>query len=164
MSGVRGRPGSGVRLARTSDLDAIMALESAAFSGHDCFPRRAWRRLLGASSALCLVSDGSRTIDAGIAWLLRRDATVARMYSLAVHPRARGRGLARALVAASLARLPRRIATLSLEVRRGNQAAIGLYCSLGFVETALLRRYYPDGGDGLRMRAPRRLVAEALAL
>ncbi len=83
------------------------------------------------------------------------------MYSLSVHPDARGRGLARAIVAASLRRLPASITSLSLEVRRDNQAAVGLYCALGFVETALLRQYYGRGRHGIRMRADRAAVQQA---
>ncbi|MBN8525543.1 MAG: GNAT family N-acetyltransferase [Planctomycetes bacterium] len=169
MSGVRG-PGSGVRLARSSDLDAILALEHAAFPPQDRFPRRSWRRLLTVDSAICLVIDGPRTPDTGhrtvmasIAWLLRRGSGNARMYSLSVHPDARGRGLARALVDASLRRLPRGVTTLSLEVRRDNGPAVGLYCALGFIETALLRQYYGRGRHGIRMRATRAAVRQALS-
>lgn len=84
------------------------------------------------------------------------------MYSLAVHPRARGRGLARALVAASLRRLPAGISRLGLEVRADNAAAVGLYCALGFIETARLPAYYGRGRHGLRMRAARASVAAGL--
>lgn len=152
-----------VRAARSSDLDGICALEEAAFPPQDRFPRRSWRRLLTVDSALCLVVDGPDTVHASIAWLLRRGSANARMYSLSVHPDARGRGLARALVAASLRRLPAAIDSLSLEVRRDNGPAVGLYCALGFVETALLRQYYGRGRHGIRMRADRAAVRQALA-
>jgi len=84
------------------------------------------------------------------------------MYSLSVHPEARGRGLARQLVDASLRRLPGRIETLGLEVRSDNTAAVGLYCALGFVETARLPGYYGRGRHGLRMRASRSAVEQLL--
>jgi [ribosomal protein S18]-alanine N-acetyltransferase len=138
-----------------------MALEAAAFPAQDRFPRRSWRRLLGVDSALCMVIDGPDTIHASIAWLLRRGSDNARMYSLSVHPDARGRGLARVLVAESLRRLPASVTSLSLEVRRDNQAAVGLYCALGFIETALLRQYYGRGRHGIRMRADRTAVRQA---
>jgi len=148
--------------ARASDLDGILALETAAFPAEDRFPRRAWRRLLTVDSALCLVVRRPGGIDATIAWLLRRGTGLARMYSLAVHPDARGQGLARLLVAASLASLPRRIDTLGLEVRSDNSAAVGLYCALGFIETARLPGYYGRGRPGLRMRATRTAVRQML--
>lgn len=152
---------SAVRQGRAGDLDGILALEQAAFPPEDCFPRRSWRGLLGSPSALCLVSEDQRII-ASIAWLLRSTSSLARMYSLAVHPDARGRGLARRLIAASLRKLPRRIDTLGLEVRSDNQAAVGLYCALGFIETARLPDYYGPGRSGLRMRATLTTVEQAL--
>jgi ribosomal protein S18 acetylase RimI-like enzyme len=160
-TGVRGQ-GSGVRAGRPADVDAILALEAAAFPAEDRFPRASWRRLLASASAMVLVQPGADGIDAGIAWLLRRGSSLARMYSLAVHPRARGRGLAKRLVAASLRRFPAGIDTLGLEVRSDNAAAVGLYCALGFIETARLPRYYGDGRDGIRMRAARGAVRQML--
>ena len=153
---------SRLRVARPGDLDGILALEQAAFPPEDCFPRRSWRGLLASPSALCLVVDEGRVI-ASIAWLLRSTSTLARMYSLAVHPDARGRGLARRLVAESLRRLPARIDTLGLEVRSDNQAAVGLYCGIGFFETARLPDYYGPGRSGLRMRASLTAVEQALS-
>jgi ribosomal-protein-alanine N-acetyltransferase len=150
-----------MRPARSGDLDAIVDLESAAFPIEDRFPRRSWRRLLTRPSALVLVTSGQ--LDGSVAWLLREGASVARMYSLAVHPSARGRGLGRQLIAASLRRLPAHIDRLSLEVRRDNAPAVGLYCAVGFVETARLRDYYGAGRHGLRMTARRESVAAMLA-
>jgi len=149
-----------IRPARPGDLDGIVELETAAFPPEDCFPRRSWRRLLTRPSAVVLVTAGP--LDGSIAWLLRDGTTVARMYSLAVHPRARGQGLGRQLIAASLRRLPRHLDRLSLEVRRDNGPAVGLYCAVGFVETARLRDYYGSGRHGIRMTARRDSVATML--
>lgn len=151
-----------LRVAQPGDLDGILALEQAAFPPEDCFPRRSWRGLLVTPSALCMVVDEHRVIGS-IAWLLRSTSTLARMYSLAVHPDARGRGLGRRLVAESLRKLPRRVDTLGLEVRSDNGAAVGLYCALGFLETARLPDYYGPGRSGLRMRASLTAVKQALS-
>lgn len=155
---------STVRAATSSDLDGILALETAAFPAEDRFPRRSWRRLLTVDSALCLVVGEPQHVLASVAWLLRDGSGLARMYSLAVHPEARGRGLARELVRVSLRRLPRRIDTLGLEVRADNAAAVGLYCALGFMETARLPAYYGPGRDGLRLRATLASVAQSLTV
>lgn len=155
-----GRP----RRARSGDLAGILALEAASFPPEDRFPRASWRRILRSRSALAMVIPGAAEPVAAVAWLLRRGSGLARMYSLAVHPAARGQGLARRLLSASLAALPPRVAILSLEVRDDNQAAIALYCALGFVETARLPAYYGPGRHGLRMRCPRELVRQALAV
>lgn len=153
-----------VRRTTVGDLDALVALEGVSFALSDRFPRRNWARVLGSRSTLCLGVDGGDGLDAAICWLLRRTSAVARMYSLAVHPRARGRGLAKALVATSLVHLPRRCTVLSLEVRPENTGAVALYRALGFRPSAGLAGYYGDGEDGMRMRAPRADVAATLTV
>ncbi len=42
--------------------------------------------------------------------------------------------------------------SITLEVRAGNSAAIGLYRALGFERDGLRRGLYPDGEDGVLMR------------
>ena len=42
--------------------------------------------------------------------------------------------------------------SITLEVRAGNSAAIGLYQALGFERDGLRRDLYPDGEDGVLMR------------
>jgi ribosomal protein S18 acetylase RimI-like enzyme len=76
---------------------------------------------------------------------------VLRVYSLAVDPACRGQGLGGRLVRALVAAAPRRCVTAALEVRTANHGAIELYARLGFRDARVLPRYYPDGGDGLRL-------------
>ena len=141
-----------LRSARRRDLDAIVALEAASFPPADRFARATWRRLIASASArVLLTADGL----GACCWLLRRGSRVARLYSLAVHPDARGRGLGRALIVGSLPYIPRRCTALSLEVRVGNEGAIGLYRRLGFRIQEALPGYYSDGGHGVRMRVAR---------
>jgi ribosomal protein S18 acetylase RimI-like enzyme len=149
-----------------ADLDALAALDAACFPPADRFPRRTWAHLAGpaarAGTAETLVAaEGERLLGA-VCFLLRRGAGVARLYSLAVDPTARGRGLARRLLAAAEARLPARIAVVSLEVRAANDAALGLYRALGFAVVAPLPGYYADGAAGLRLRAPRAALRSAV--
>ncbi len=139
----------------TDDAGACVALEIAAFDPPDRFPMRVWRRLIGpcqsAGSVLALGVRGPRHSLAGsIIVLLRRTSRVARIYSLAVDPGQRRRGLAKRLIAAIIRRLPPRCTLLVLEVRIDNRTARALYTQLGFTATARLADYYGDGVPGLR--------------
>ncbi len=75
--------------------------------------------------------------------LCRSMADEAEILTLATHPDARRRGMARRLVEVALeeARLRGCIA-LHLEVAAGNIAAIGLYASLGFSPSGRRKGYY----------------------
>jgi [ribosomal protein S18]-alanine N-acetyltransferase len=90
----------------------------------------------------------------GAAVLLRRKGSRReRLYSLAVDPAARGRGVGRLLMEAVLACARSRGAVeVGLEVRTDNEGAIALYRSLGFTGAGVVEGYYADGSPALVMR------------
>jgi ribosomal-protein-alanine N-acetyltransferase len=90
--------------------------------------------------------------------MMRIAADEAEILSVAILPKARGRGFGRLLMEEAMRRLYREGArSCFLEVGNDNHAAIGLYRSLGFEEAGARQSYYPDPerGDGtaLVMRA-----------
>lgn len=141
---------SSIRAATLPDVDRLLALEADSF-GSDRLSLRSFRRLLRAPSAECRVlRDGAETV--GYALLLfRAGARVARLYSVAVDRRFRGRGLAAALLGDAERVARRRGADrMSLEVREDNDAAIRLYERLGYVLKGRRAGYYADGADARR--------------
>lgn len=126
------------------------------FPAADRFPRRTWRHLLTTAtrnrSCVSIIAERDGAVIGAAAVLLRRTSRVARLYTLAVDPNARGGGLGRRLITALLQRLPRRCTTLSLEVRTTNHAALRLYQSLGMRQLAELPAYYADFADAVRLR------------
>ena len=92
--------------------------------------------------------------DGVLFFILRRGGRTGRIYSLAVHPDARGRGIAAALIAAarSLARAER-LRALRLEVRESNLAARRLYEREGFCLRERRPAYYEDGEAALQLEA-----------
>ena len=84
-------------------------------------------------------------------WVLADEAQI---MNVATHPLQRRRGFARALLLDSVGRLRAAgVSAATLEVRRSNVSAIGLYESLGFTIQGLRPRYYSDNQeDGLIMR------------
>src|SRR6185312_11811488 len=83
--------------------------------------------------------------------LFRNDVAVARLYSIAVAPDFRGRGVAVLLMrdAEEIAR-GRGSRRLRLEARADNAAAIRLYERLGYGVIGRIAGYYADGTDALR--------------
>jgi [ribosomal protein S18]-alanine N-acetyltransferase len=82
------------------------------------------------------------------------NASEADVQTIAVAPRAAGRGLGGRLLDALVGAAVRRGATcLMLEVRSDNAAAIRLYTGRGFERIAIRRGYYqPEGADAWVMR------------
>src|SRR5699024_9242392 len=81
--------------------------------------------------------------------LFRRNTRLARVYSLAVSPQARGQGLARALLNAA-ENAAQGAVFMRLEVRADNISAQQLYQSLGYRQFGLFHNYYEDQQLALR--------------
>ena len=68
--------------------------------------------------------------------------------NIAVHPDYRNRGIATALVDRMIEETEKRdIGAITLEVRRSNDIAIGLYKKFGFKEAGIRKRYYSDNNE-----------------
>lgn len=143
-----------VERALPGDLGALVRLEGASFTA-DAFSRRQLRYLAFYAQGRCLVARGEEGVAGYISLLWRTGCRNLRIYSVAVDPMFRGRGVGRQLLDAAAA-YARELGldTLSLEVHTTNRAALALYESYGFRQTALLKDYYGAGADGLRMGCP----------
>ena len=86
-------------------------------------------------------------------WLVGDEVHV---LNIAVHPEYRGQGLGRRLVESVIAEADQAGARLvTLEVRRENAEARGLYRKLGFVDAGVRRNYYGRGEDAIIMSRTR---------
>lgn len=153
-----------LRPARPADAPALLALERNFPT--DRFSARAVRYLLQARNAVVWAAEDRRPaqgqsgrgerpprVVAALVLLVRRRSGVARVYSVAVSRRVRGRGLGAALLRTAereARRRGRRI--MSLEVRQSNRTARKLYASLGYRPHRRLPDYYEDGAPALRLR------------
>lgn len=146
-------PAFRLRLARPSDLDTLLALETATFTS-DLLSRRRMRHWIGARNGVFVVAvDAADTVVGYGLAVSRRDSDSARFYSLAIAARARGLGLGTRLLR-DLQRRCRQagFTRVHLEVAVDNQAAIALYTRLGFETLRRIPRFYEDGQDAWRMQ------------
>jgi ribosomal-protein-alanine acetyltransferase len=139
-----------IRKAGRQDLDALVAIENAAFSA-DRISRRSFRHLLTRAHAETRVYEEQGRLLGYVMVLFHQGTSLARMYSLAVHPDARGRGLGEQLIRAGEAvALEEGCISLRLEVRRDNAAAVALYQRLGYRQFGMKPDYYEDHMAALR--------------
>jgi ribosomal-protein-alanine acetyltransferase len=136
------------------DLEALTALEAACFET-DRLTRRSFRNFIEKGRATLLVADIDGRV-AGYALVLYRSGTAsARLYSIAVAPDARGRGVAESLMqSAEDAARARDCIVMRLEVRADNAAAIALYRRRGYRPFGRYLDYYEDHGEALRFQRP----------
>lgn len=146
----------GMRAAQAQDLDALLAIEQAAFAT-DRISRRSFRHFLTSPRAILRVAEADGQIAGYHLILSRRGTAAARLYSLAVDPSRRQAGIGAALLSdAEAAAYDTDRALLRLEVGAGNDAALALYRRAGYRQVARLPGYYEDGSDGIRMEKPLR--------
>ncbi len=139
-----------IRAARVKDLKALAAIEKDVFPGDRLSPR-SFRELIKKKSAKIVVAMLADEIAGYALILFRKTTSVARLYSVAVSPMARGQGIAKELIAAAEEEARKRGAIfMRLEVRAGNKAARKLYEGLGYRQFGRHLDYYDDHEDALR--------------
>lgn len=139
-----------LRQAVSSDLDSLVRLENLCFSD-DRISRRSFRRFLDMPRDRIIVATLDDELVGYCLMLMHAATRLARIYSIAVSPKARGQGAGEKLVrAAERAAVEAGRIVMRLEVREDNGAAIGLYRRLGYRQFGTYRDYYEDHGDALR--------------
>lgn len=140
-----------LRRASVDDAPALADLEQRIFSG-DRLSLRQFRHHSRAPGSDLLLALADAELLGYALLLCRTGSRLARLYSIAVAPAARGLGLgARLLAAAEDAARARARSELRLEVRVDNAAAIALYERHGYRAFGRREGYYEDGCDALRM-------------
>ena len=140
-----------VRRAELSDLDDLVALENSTFDS-DLLSRAQYRRHLDSDTALVLVASANHRRFLGTAVVFfRKGSRVARLYSIASKPEARGKGVGTALLDAVVAAArQRRCLAVRLEVRDDNANAVRLYERHGYKHIGHYPHYYQDGSHAWR--------------
>lgn len=150
-----------IRRARVADIATLVELER--LFPTDRLSARSFRRFIRGDRADVWVYQNRNTLLGNAVVLYRRGTRVARLYSLVVAPRARGRGIGSALLDwVERHAIRRRCAELRLEVRAGNRA-VALYRGRGYTDRGLVPRYYEDGKPAVRFSKPLTRIAPYLA-
>lgn len=142
----------GIRKARASDLEGILAIENASFP-REAYDRKLFAYYLRRAAGLFLVAEHAGQLCGYLIGCLRGGA--AELVSVAVSPALRGRGAGAGLLESLLRRLRyHRIARLRLVVREDNAPARAFYEKYGFRRLRRVPGYYEDGRDGIAMWRP----------
>ena len=140
-----------IRRAKIDDLAMLAQLEERFPT--DRLSRASLRHILRHGHACVWVCEQDNVLAGNAVVFYRRGTSVARLYSLVVHPEYVRRGIARALLAAAESEAGKRgCRELRLEVRPDNLPAIQLYRKGGYAETGKAGKFYEDGTDALKMR------------
>lgn len=140
-----------IRPATVDDLEAILDIEQRAFR-KDRFGKRQYVYLLTKANSTVLLLKTGKSVIGNAVMIWRRNSKTGRLYNIAVDPGFQGRGMGAILLEACEEECRKRnCSTISLEVRSDNKGAVRFYRNRGYETKQMLRRYYLDGGNGIRM-------------
>lgn len=132
-----------------SNIDAILEIERESFSAP--WTRGMFAEEFSNPAFHCFGAADSSGAGAGFVcfWKVLDEIHIG---NIAVRPAYRRRGIAKSLLDAVIAfARANSVEGLTLEVRRGNAAAIALYTAAGFKTEGMRPRYYENGEDALIM-------------
>ena len=138
------------RKATAGDIDALVRIEERAFDA-DRISRRSFRVLIVRPTAVTIVAELDGAVCGYAMILFRHGTALARLYSIAVDPDAKGRGIGGLLLAeAERAAFGQDRLLMRLEVREDNARAIELYRRRGYRPIGRYLDYYADHTVALR--------------
>ena len=142
--------GFSIRAAEITDLPRIMVIERIAFEhpwSEESFLREF--ALPFSRTTIATMAKGRKIIGYLCRWLVADECHI---LNVAVDPRLRRTGIASGLMCEAISETELKGATvITLEVRRSNLAARGLYRKLKFEERRLRKNYYGAGEDAIVM-------------
>lgn len=140
------------REVAAADVARLWALEQRCFVA-DRLSQRRMRFYVNAAHAEFILAEQDGELLGYALLLLRRGTQLTRLYSIAVAPEARGKGIAQYLIDELQRRaLERGKRFMRLEVAEDNDAAIRLYQRLGFSQFGIYPGYYANNANALRMQ------------
>jgi [ribosomal protein S18]-alanine N-acetyltransferase len=165
---VSGGTSATLRPLRWWDIADVVPLELQLFPDNAWTAETFWAELAAEPARAYLVAeddDGSVVGYAGLSCAVTPRGGEAEVMTLAVAPRAQGRGVGAMLLAAlrDIAVL-RGAGRLMLEVRADNQAARALYAAAGFEQVGVRAAYYRSGGRSVDGEPARPVDALVLRL
>lgn len=135
-----------LRPAKISDIKALIILENKIFN-YDQLAFQNFKHFLtrGHAQLIVCVEANKKEIAGYSLVLFRKNSRKCRLYSLAMDPNYRGRGLGKMLLKKSETLAKKTGAVIiGLEVKEDNLGAITLYKTFGFQEIGKKEDYYSD--------------------
>jgi len=139
-----------IRPATLEDIPDLVEIETRSFD-IDRLSRRNFRHILSKGHATTLIAELEKNPVGYVMVLYNRGTSMARLYSIAVLPEGRGKGVGLTLAGeAEEAAIDNGCAYLRLEVHPKNKASQEMFARLGYKQFGIYTDYYEDHADALR--------------
>jgi len=144
-----------IRLANLNDLDCLWTLEKDTFDPfkYHILSRRQFRYLLTKGNADILVAYHDKTILGAAILFYRKTSSLARLYSIAIHPNSQKQSIGHLLFYNLEKTMKKKdLKGFLCEFRQDQNWLSNFYTKLGCKMIAILPNYYPDGMSGVKMQ------------
>lgn len=140
-----------IRNGTTDDLDFLLELESRSFDQKRSVDRKSLARSLKSLSQQVLIAEVDGVTAASAIFFVYKKTI--RIYSVAVLPENRQKGVGRALVQSITGYAKSRgYVSVALECDAGNEKLSRWYEGMGFIRERKIEDYYAPGEDAFKMR------------
>ena len=146
--------GIAIRQPDVADIRALLRIEQTSFAS-DRFDERDFQYYLSIPNSIFFAAEVRGVLVGYICGIVdhRGGSINARLYSMAVAPGHRSRGIGAALLDAFEKEAhKKKCDSVTLQVYDGNRKAISLYESFGYVREAVLSDYYARDRSAFKMR------------
>jgi len=129
----------------------MLYLEESGF-GEDRFSPQQVKYLINKARSTPYVIECEKKIAGAAIMLWRKNSSIGRLYSIVIDPKWHGKGLGSALLEeCELAAEKHKCTRIMLEVRADNVRGIALYEKFGYLRAGIIKGYYFDGMNALKM-------------
>jgi ribosomal-protein-alanine acetyltransferase len=141
-----------LRSPKLDDIPALVAIEAECFDYYQ-LKASSFRHFITKGHCDLMIAEHEESTEGYALVLYRKSSRCARLYSIAILEKARKLKLGTTLMDEMEKKAKKRGCTsVMLEVRAENMGAIRFYERLGYRQYTILKRYYKDGGDALRLK------------
>ncbi|TRO47724.1 N-acetyltransferase [Candidatus Bathyarchaeota archaeon] len=142
---------SGIYIASSDEIDAIVEIEKKCFPGKDAYSKRQLEYLILNANSDCLIEKEDGVIRAFLIVTYRQRSLTCNIETIDVDPSFKNRGIGLKLLKAAEVEMKRRGMRWSqLEVSEGNEAALKVYKTAGYTFKERLEGYYKFEHNGTR--------------
>lgn len=140
-----------IRDSVVDDVAALVDLENRCFEA-DRMSARSFKNFITKGRSPLILDEDNGVLRGYALVLLYSNTSLARLYSIAVDPKLRGKGIGKKLLAEAESRALKHNATrMRLEVHQKNKKAKKLYTEMGYRVFAVHDDYYEDHASAVRM-------------
>ena len=137
-----------------ADVDRLVEIEITTFDSkkYPIIQKKQFQYLITKGKSEVWLAEESGCIFGYMILLFRENSSIGRLYSIAVDPLFQGGDIGRRLFVFAEKRVKENSRKyLSQEIRSDHIKLLNRYTQLGYRHFGILRNYYPDNGDGIKL-------------